>query len=316
VWGSKENTTSRYGKGFHWVESPTVMNAINKKISGDSKKNWLTYVTEKYLRIACGTYVGLSLGCGTGILERELQQRGIFRKLDGYDVTDEAINQAKKLAKEKNLKINYQVANLNRIKLEKNTYDIIFANSILHHLKNLEYVIDQIDTALARNGLLIVNEYIGPSQFQYTVKQITLINELLNILAENYKKRVTDPNSLKPFFIPPSKEFMDASDPSEAIRSSEIINLLQKKFEVVERKDFGGTILHMLLQDIAGNFDPNDSRDITVLKLLIYFEDYLIKAKILTSDFSFLVLRKKSKSFSNIPRFFPILKKVMSLRSS
>lgn len=299
VWSSDENTVNRYGKGFHWVESSIVMEAINKKISGNLKKDWVTYVIENYLSKAKGTYVGLSLGCGIGILERQIQQNGIFKKLDAYDFAKGAIKQAKTLAKKEKLKINYKVDDLNKLRLKKNTYDFIFANSVLHHLENLEFVIDQMDRALVSNGAIFVSEYVGPSQFQYTEEQVKIINNILELLSDVYRKRVTDPNLPKPLFIPPTKEFMNMNDPSEAIRSSEIVSLLKKKFDVVEHKDFGGTILHMLLQDIAGNFNSEDPRDVTVVKLLIYFEEYLIKSKILKSDFIFLILKKKKyrKSF-------------------
>ncbi len=49
----------------------------------------------------------------------------------------------------------------------------------------------------------------------------------------------------------------------------------------------------MLLQDIVGNFNSEDIKDNTVLNLLIYFEEYLIKSKIICSDFTFMVLKKK-----------------------
>ena len=294
VWSSDENTVNRYGKGFHWVESIIVMQAINKKISGDALVGWLAYVCDKYLKQARGAYIGLSLGCGVGDLERQVQHQSIFRKLDAFDIADEAIKQAKKVSHKEKLEINYQVVNLNRLQLKKMTYDVIFANSVLHHLKNLEHVINQMEEALVEDGLVIINEYIGPSQFQYTVKQISVMNDILNILPEIYRKRVTDPNSLKPLFMPPSEKFMNNNDPSEAIRSSEIVSLLEKNFEVIEHKNFGGTILHMLLQDIVGNFNSEDTKDTSVLNLLIYFEEYLIKSKIISSDFTFMVLKKKN----------------------
>ena len=68
-WGSEENTTSRYGKGFHWVESQIVMERINEKISGDKKVDWVSYVISKYLS-GMNTKVCISLGCGSGDLER------------------------------------------------------------------------------------------------------------------------------------------------------------------------------------------------------------------------------------------------------
>ncbi len=243
VWSSEENTVNRYGKGFHWVESNIVMQAINKNITSDSKKDWVTYIIEKYLSKLKGSYVGLSLGCGVGILERQLQQKKIFKNLDAYDFAEGAIKQARASAKKEKLKINYQVSDLNKLKLEKNTYDFIFANSVIHHLENLELVINQIDKALKTDGIIFLIEYVGPSQFQYTDQQVKIINDITSLLPSVYRKRVTEPRVLKPLFLPPSKEYMDTHDPSEAIRSSEIVDLFRKSFKVVEHKDFGGTII-------------------------------------------------------------------------
>lgn len=293
VWSSDENTVNRYGKGFHWVESNIVMRAINRNISGDPKIDWVTYIINKYLTKLKGTCTGLSLGCGVGALERQLQQNKIFKTLDAYDFADGAIKQAKASAKKENLKINYKVADLNRLNLKKNKYNFIFANSIIHHLKNLEFIIKQINQALLSDGLVFLIEYVGPSQFQYTDKQVKIINDIINLLPPIYRKRVSDPQTLKPLFIPPSKKYMDEHDPSEAIRSAEIVNLFKKNFQVIEHKDFGGTILHMLLQDIVGNFNSENIKDATVLNLLIYFEEYFVKSKIIQSDFTFMVLKKK-----------------------
>jgi hypothetical protein len=54
----------------------------------------------------------------------------------------------------------------------------------------------------------------------------------------------------------------------------------------------------MLLQDIVGNFNPYDHKDLTVLKLIIYIENYLIKSEILSSDFTFIIAKKKREIFS------------------
>jgi hypothetical protein len=82
---------------------------------------------------------------------------------------------------------------------------------------------------------------------------------------------------------------MNNIDPSEAIRSGEIMTLLVKYFNILEVNEFGGTILHMLLQDIAGNFDPEREEDMTILNLICYFEEILIKKKVITSDFALII---------------------------
>ncbi len=312
MWGSHEHTVERYGKGFHWVESPVIMEAINRKISGDSSIDWLSYVIAKYLSHKKSDYIGLSLGCGTGILERQVQQKNLFKRIEAFDFADEVIRQAKESAHKEGLKISYHVADLNKLKLKKNYYHFIFANSVLHHLKNLEFVYNQISQALVDGGIVFINEYVGPSQFQYTDKQTEIINNILDILPKQYKKRVTDHKSLKPHFYPASIDYMNDHDPSEAVRSKEIIPLLKKKFDIIEHKDFGGSLLHMLMQDIVGNFNSKNEKDIVLLKLLIYIEEYLIKSKVIESDFSFLVVRKRTKLRSSISKFQSILKKVKS----
>jgi glycosyltransferase involved in cell wall biosynthesis/ubiquinone/menaquinone biosynthesis C-methylase UbiE len=291
-WGSVENTSTRYGKGFHWVESPMVMERINEKISGDKNIDWVSYVINKYLN-NMGTYASLSLGCGAGNLERHLQGRKIFKILDAVDVSEGAVLEAKKLAEEQDFKINYCVDDINNIKLEQNKYKVVFFNSSLHHIVNIEHVLDEIEKTLTDDGILIINEYVGPSQFQFSEIQTAIINKAIDDLPQVYRKSISDPSKIKQHHIPPSKEYMNMMDPSEAIRSNEITGVLENKFNVIERKDYGGTLLQFLLQDIIGNFNPNDPNDVSVLKSIFDLEDSVIDSGVLSSDFTLMVLKKK-----------------------
>jgi hypothetical protein len=71
-------------------------------------------------------------------------------------------------------------------------------------------------------------------------------------------------------------------DPSEAIRSNEIIPLAMRNFRVMEHRPYGGTILHMLLHMTAGNFLTEEARP--WLELLFELEDLLLPE--LGSDFA------------------------------
>jgi len=304
VWGSKENTSQRYGKGFHWVESPVVMENINMQSSGKADVSFLEYFIRKYLK-GRNYERALSLGSGMGKLERWVQKDRIFKRINAIDAAEVAVKQAEELAKKENIEgIRYKVGDLNNIKLRRNHYDIVFANSSLHHVENLELLFKEIRKTLKKNGLFYVNEFVGPSQFQYTDKQVKIINEVLELLPREYRKRVTDSKVLKPLFVPPTREHMNENDPSEAIRSSEIVELLTQNFTVVEHKNYGGTLLHMLLQDIVGNFNPRNAKDKTVLKLLIYLENTLIKEGVLPSDFTFMILVNNKGVYDNWKKFF------------
>ena len=77
-------------------------------------------------------------------------------------------------------------------------------------------------------------------------------------------------------------------DPSEAVRSRDILPLLRAHFPNVRVIETGGTILYPLLQQIAFNFEI-DPIGPPVLNLLIWLETALIKTGLLPSDFVFCV---------------------------
>jgi hypothetical protein len=67
--------------------------------------------------------------------------------------------------------------------------------------------------------------------------------------------------------------------------------ILNRYFRIVERVDYGGTILHGLLQDIIGNFRKED---LPLLRLICYLERLLIAENVLASDHVVAVCKKKS----------------------
>ena len=208
------------------------------------------------------------------------------------EIEEKSIEIAKCLSEKESLStcINYQVADINEIVLSENKYDIVFVGSALHHLSNLEHIFEEIRKSLKPNGFFIFNEFVGPSQFQWTEKQLKIMNEILEIIPDKYKVDVTS-GRLKEQICRSSIGYMNENDPSEAIRSNEIIPLVRKYFDIEERVDYGGTIMHMLLHAIVSNFNPSKEEDVAILRLLGYMEDILIKEKILPSDFTLIVAR-------------------------
>ena len=93
----------------------------------------------------------------------------------------------------------------------------------------------------------------------------------------------------------PSPRDVVAGDSSEAVRSSEIVGVLQSQFEVVERKDWGGNLIQFLLSGIAGNFDDQDSTAQSLLRLLLEIEETLLQAGEFESDYAYIVARPSRK---------------------
>jgi hypothetical protein len=111
-----------------------------------------------------------------------------------------------------------------------------------------------------------MREYVGPNRIQHTDEQLDLTNAILKLLPPKYKilrnGRIKD----KEIRIKP-KEIIKM-DPSESIRSEEVMGILKNYLEIVLFRPTGGTLLLPLLNGIAGNFE-NDEEGECLLGALI-----------------------------------------------
>jgi SAM-dependent methyltransferase len=190
--------------------------------------------------------------------------------------------------------IEYSVLDLNKAELPKAAYDAIFAISSVHHVFDLENLFDQCRRALKPTGLFLLDEYIGPSRFQTPPHVVELINRLLGVLPSRYRKSLfSNDGSTIDRYVPSPIEHFLKHDPSEAVRSADILQLLKRDFDIIEFRPYGGAILHMLLSGIAGNFDEGKERDVALLRVLATFEQFLEEEALIDSDFAAIVARPK-----------------------
>jgi 2-polyprenyl-3-methyl-5-hydroxy-6-metoxy-1,4-benzoquinol methylase len=275
-------------KKTYWLENSELHN-YSTTCMWELKTDWGHYIKEKY---SLTNKVCLSIGCGNGELERGLIEIGCAKSIDAFDINPSSIDTAKKIANEKGYSINYFTADANEVILENNRYDIVFAHNSVHHIKNLEHTMHQISGSMKKDGLFIMVEYTGPNRFHWSEKQQEIINNLLEILPQKLKK-IDSVGSIYRTKISyeTMKNYLD-SDPSEAIRSEDILPVTEKYFKILEKRDMGGTILHMLFAEIVNNFDNQIEEERTIVKLLCYFEKMLIESYQIPSDFKLIICKK------------------------
>jgi SAM-dependent methyltransferase len=267
----------------------------NTLITGDPELDYTAYVAQKYLKSG-QPLTGLSLGCGSGQKELTWTSRCRFAVLDAYDLSPSRIAYARDQAQAAGrTEINYQVGNASELALPTARYDVAFVDQALHHFSPLEPLLLRIRRALKQEGYLIASEFIGPSRFQWTDRQLEVINGALAILPHRFRRRWSD-GSLKIQVRRPSWLTMTLGDPSEAVESARIVPLLEKHFEIVERRDYGGTVVHMLFDDIAANFvdetgSEKDEEARQLLQLCFQIEDTLLELGELESDFALFVCK-------------------------
>jgi SAM-dependent methyltransferase len=278
-------------KLLSWDAHPLTLAHINRLVSGDAAEHWLAFVQRTF--VPRGTDFGLSIGCGSGVLERHAVRAGLCQAMDACDVSPGAVAIAEQLARDEGCadRLRYFVCDLNTARLEGGKYGICFSGAALHHVENLEHALAEIRRALRPEGVLVLLEYVGPNRFQWDEKVQQLMNQLLSIIPAPYRTSLKEPGAVKEHVLRPAVDQVVAVDPSEAVRSADILPVLERSFDIVYRADLGGTLLQFLLADIVGNFKADNPHDAALLELLILFEETLVKEGVIPSDFVLVVAR-------------------------
>jgi SAM-dependent methyltransferase len=235
--------------------------------------------------------MGLSLCCGEGAVERNLVRYGICRACEGMDISPQALAYSREAARKAGFStVTYRVAGVEKVKLEPERYDLAVGWMGLHHLTKLGRVFAQVSRGLRRDGIFVVNEYVGPARFQMPALQVELINKWLRKLPEELRR--TPSGQIRDVFIPPTVAEVIARDRSEAVSSDRILPELQRHFVIAERVDYGGVLLHWVLADLTQNFDPGNAEHRAWLQRLYEAEREVLRSGTLRSDFTFIIARK------------------------
>jgi SAM-dependent methyltransferase len=139
---------------------------------------------------------------------------------------------------------------------------VVLTLNALHHFDHLGETLRLIVRALGPGGLLIMDEYVGPSRFQWASAQLRAANALVAALPEQH--RILPDGRIKRRVVRPSRLSMRLDNPSEAAESSDLMPALHRRFTVLEEHPYG-SILHLALRGIACNFladDPDTARAI------------------------------------------------------
>jgi len=348
-------------KGFYGF--PPIRDYLFTCVSGKIEKteqNWCErWTIETYLNDKIPIAECLSLGCGFGHIERILADLGAFLRCTAIDLSPGAIRKAKVRAKKLGYdNIDYRQADLNVIELESEKYDLIWGNAVLHHISNLEYLVEQIHKALKPGGIFVCNEPIGNKWGHLPFREREIINSVIHLIPARYRlcnedtfipvwfrfsawrrllfrfyilftfqaseKRV---NTFRPKsdvqkykiwlfrlyetisrMVPTigktsfrygkvwdqDSKLVKLSDPSEGVRTDEIIPILRNKFSEIDIRYYNGVILSKAFdRKFYEEYDRNRKEDRALLNLLINIEKTMIDIGEISSDHAHIIAKKQ-----------------------
>jgi SAM-dependent methyltransferase len=274
-----------------WTNNEIVVRNIYRLISGGSEEHWLTWFLNHYLEESTVFERSLSVCCGDGAHELGMARTGKVRFLRAFDLSEGAIAQAKaafEKAKIPNDNYAFEVADANDLQMD-DRFDLILTTGALHHVTNLEGLLAKLSSMLRPEGYFVTLEYVGPNRFQWTDTQLSVIHGILQQLDPRYLKE-----SGRIEFGRPSIPDFIAIDPSEAVRSEDVLRLLPQYFTIEYLRNFNGTVMHPLYPLFDARLTNTNAPDFdSIVRLILLMEDLLIRGNVLTSDFVFAICRNK-----------------------
>ncbi len=118
---------------------------------------------------------------------------------------------------------------LNFARLPPEAYDLIWSAGTLHHLCNLEHVLEEIDRALRPGGLFVLYDCVVERRHQYSEHRIAGVNALVAGMPARFRLRreplaPADANLLSPFC---------------AVRSDDVLRLVRRRFDIFHERTTG-----------------------------------------------------------------------------
>jgi SAM-dependent methyltransferase len=285
VIGGREQASGRHwdqvlaqgtsGLRLHWWEDPTTIRHINRLVSGQALDDLHEGFHQRILELLPAgqtTIRALSVGCGTGSKEMALIEAAAGRfsfEFRCFDVAPAAIEAASEQARTKGLdaQISFTLADAFHCDLD-GEWDLVYWNNALQHMLDTHRAIQWSRDRLKTGGLLAIDDYVGPNQFQWSDATIQRATELLQTLPARYLTDPTNPTlTLRTAGGKPPLQSVIATDPTEAVDSKAIIPALQQAFpNSLDLIPTGGLAYLICLDGLFENFkSPEELRSLQEL---------------------------------------------------
>jgi 2-polyprenyl-3-methyl-5-hydroxy-6-metoxy-1,4-benzoquinol methylase len=229
----------------------------------------------------------LSVGCGAAIKELAICRQLPDRTFVAIDIAEQTIARVREqLAAQGVRNLELQVGDFNDLQLEPASYRAVLGLGAIHHVEALETFWRAVARGLCRDGCVIAQEYVGPNRMQWTATQIAEGNRVLRDLVPPYYC------VHHTHVVPVPIETMIAADPSEAVRSEDLLPTCREAgFRMDGLVGAGCALLQPVLNEQIMAFDPRNWEDNLVLARLFRAEDELMQRGVLGDDFVGFVAR-------------------------
>jgi SAM-dependent methyltransferase len=135
------------------------------------------------------------------------------------------------------------VADINFADFGEAKYDLVVAQTSLHHLVFLEDVFAAIHRAMVPGGILWLHDYVGESQFQHSDLRLSIANRLVEEIPKSLRLNQMNGQVVGPIV---RRKPGTLVSPFESIRSGEILPVARSMFKTVAGTT-SSSLLHLVV---------------------------------------------------------------------
>ena len=278
--GAHWDSRVREQRPTRWMNHEWVVRTVNRLVGEVDSDRWGEGLVARLQRRYAGSLPfkrGISVACGNGLIELNLVRRGIVERFECFDFAEQRIAVGRAKAEKAGLgdRIGYHASDAFAEVPGSGEFDFVHWRNALHHMPDTRAALAWSARCLAPGGVLYLDDYVGPSRFQYTDAQMAVFNDVLAALPQRLLAR---PAPREGYFPPrlerPVEEDVIRVDPSEAADSENIMPALREIFPEADVVPVSGGLFQAGLHDVIGNFHPE--RDRGLLQLLWAHERTLV----------------------------------------
>jgi len=239
----------------------------------------------------------LALGSGLASVEEWFVLCNFVNTCVAFEISPAAVGRARERIAAAGLsdRLEVRAGDARSAGLEAGSFDVVLVQAAIHHFLEIDEMYEFMHRMLRPGGLLIFDEYVGPDRLILDDQTLEEMEKVHACLAENFRRSISS-GEVQERILRPTVEQMLEMDPSEGVHSSRILPLTYQYFDVLERRDYGGTILRPMLTGLLGHFDFEHSKDQTIARLIVLLEDTLLRTSLIPNCHTRIVARRRNVS--------------------
>lgn len=288
---NKQHFANDFLRG-EWSFHPAAKARLHRILGAPSREDWFC---DRYLK---GRRNLRALGIGAGRCETELRilSKSDIVQYDLFDVAPDALDAGREMASKMGLldRTNFRCENIHDVKLAANSYNVITFIASLHHIDELEGMLQRCEGALSPGGVLWAAEYIGPNYFAYPEEHTRLARSFWRAIAPSLKK-----TSISELQFPTVAEVI-AADPTESARSEDIPRVIARVFQTAEFIPTYGTFAFILFWGLNHDALYETEEGKAFVETVMELDTALIDSGSLPHYFGYFIARKPDTRLNRI----------------